>query len=102
MATAKSTEEASAELNKELQALRDDLASLVGTVKDLAARQAEHAMDSAKETVGHVTERLRMTASEARHRGEEAATEVEHMIASRPLTSVLIALGIGYVIGKLR
>ncbi|MGV8840153.1 MAG: DUF883 family protein [Bauldia sp.] len=102
MATAKTAEEASAELNKELQALRDDLAALVGTVKDLASRQAEHAVESAKETVGHVAERLKMTASEARHRGEEAATEIEHMIANRPLTSVLIALGIGYVIGKIR
>lgn len=102
MATAKSAEDASAEISKELQALRDDLAALVGTVKDIATHQASQAMDTAKETVGNVAERLRMTASEARHRGEEAATEVEEMIAKRPLTAVLIALGIGYVIGKLR
>ncbi|MCW5713249.1 MAG: DUF883 family protein [Bauldia sp.] len=102
MATAKTAEEASAEISKELQALREDLAALVGTVKDLATTQAEHAMDAAKETVGNVTERLKMTASEARHRGEEVATELEEMIARRPLTSIMVALGIGYVIGKIR
>ena len=102
MATAKTAEEASAEISKELQALRDDLAALVSTVKGLATTQAEHAMDAARETVGNVTERLRMSASEARHRGEEAANEFEDMIARRPLTSIMIALGIGYVIGKIR
>ncbi len=49
-----------------------------------------------------MAETLRTTASEARHRGEVAASELEDMIAARPLTSVLVALGVGYVIGKLR
>lgn len=102
MATEKTAENASAELSKELAALREDLAALVGTVRDLATSQAGHAVDAAKETVGHVAERLRMSASDARHRGEEVATEIEEMIGRRPLTAVMIALGIGYVIGKMR
>jgi ElaB/YqjD/DUF883 family membrane-anchored ribosome-binding protein len=102
MATEKTAQDTSAELSKELAALREDLAALVGTVRDLATSQAGHAVDAAKETVGHVAERLKMTASDARHRGEEVASEIEELIATRPLTAVMIALGIGYVIGKIR
>lgn len=102
MATAKTAEDTAAELSKEMKALRDDLTALVSTVKEFTTSQAEHAVGAAKETVGHMAESLRMTASEARHRGEVAATEVEEMIAKRPLTAVLIALGVGYLVGKLR
>jgi ElaB/YqjD/DUF883 family membrane-anchored ribosome-binding protein len=102
MATEKTAGDASAELSKELAALREDLAALVATVRDLATSQAGHAVDAAKETVGHVADRLKMTATDARHRGEEMASEIEEMIVSRPLTAVMIALGVGYVIGKIR
>lgn len=102
MATAKTADDTAAELSKEMKALRDDLTALVSTVKDFTTSQAEHAVDAAKEKVGHMAESLKMTATEARHRGEVVATEIEDMIARRPLTSVLIALGVGYVIGKLR
>lgn len=103
MATAKSdTEDTAAELGKEIKALRDDLTSLMATVSDYVGRQASHASEAAHETFEGVKETLKSTASEARRRGEIAASELEDMIAARPLTSVLVALGIGYVVGKLR
>ncbi|MGD9740240.1 MAG: YqjD family protein [Bauldia sp.] len=103
MATAKTdTEDTAAELGREIKELRADLAALVSTVSDYIGRQASHAGEAAKEGVSHMAEALKSTASEARRRGEVAASEIEDMIAARPLTSVLVALGIGYVIGKLR
>jgi ElaB/YqjD/DUF883 family membrane-anchored ribosome-binding protein len=102
MANAKTTEETSAELGREIKALRDDFTALMATVKEYGELQAAQAAHSARETIDRVGERIRMTADEARERGEAMATEIEVMIARRPLTSVLIALGVGYLIGKLR
>lgn len=103
MATTKTdTEDTAAELRREVKALRDDLTALVGTVSDYIGKQASQAGEAAKEGVGQMAEALKSTANEARRRGEIAASEIEDMIAARPLTSVLVALGLGYVIGKLR
>lgn len=102
MAAKTEAEETAAELGNEIKALRADLTALMATVGDFVGQQAAHATESARETVDHVAESLKSTAGEARRRGEMAANEVEDMIAARPLTSVLIALGAGYIIGKLR
>jgi ElaB/YqjD/DUF883 family membrane-anchored ribosome-binding protein len=100
MATAK-PEEAGDELKREMKALRDDLAALVGTVKEMAAQRAEAVADSARETVENIGESMKMTAAEAQRRGEEMAGEVEEMIRNRPLTAVLVAAAVGYLVGKI-
>ena len=93
MATAK-PEDMSAELSREMKALRDDLAALAGTVKEMAAQRAEAVVENISETV-------RMTAAEAQQRGEAMAGEIEDMIRNRPLTAVLVAAGIGYLVAKI-
>jgi ElaB/YqjD/DUF883 family membrane-anchored ribosome-binding protein len=93
MATAK-PEDMSAELSREMKALRDDLAALAGTVKEMAAQRAETIVENISETV-------KMTAAEAQERGEAMAGEIEAMIRNRPLTSVLVAAAIGYLAAKI-
>ena len=93
MATAK-PEDMSAELSREMKALRDDLAALAGTVKEMAAQRAEAVVENISETV-------RMTAAEAQQRGEAMAGEIEEMIRNRPLTAVLVAAAIGYLAAKI-
>jgi ElaB/YqjD/DUF883 family membrane-anchored ribosome-binding protein len=93
MATAK-PEDMSAELSREMKALRDDLAALAGTVKEMAAQRAETIVENISETV-------KMTAAEAQERGEAMAGEIEAMIRNRPLTSVLVAAAIGYLVAKI-
>ncbi len=102
MANAKPEADATQELKAELKSLRDDLAELVDTVKSMGKEQADAALHSAKEAVDHAAERVRMTAGEARKRGEEAADEIEAMITRHPLTSIMIALGFGYLFGRIR
>ena len=102
MATAKTTDEPTDELKSELKALRDDFAKLVETVKSIGEEQAESAIHRAKEAAEHAAEGLRMSAAEARQRGEAAAEEVEVMIQRHPLTAILIALGLGYIFGRVR
>jgi len=102
MANAKAEADATQDLKDELKSLRDDLAELVETVKTMGKEQADAALHSAKEAVDHATDRVRMTAGEARKRGEEAADEIEAVITRPPLTSVMIALGLGYLVARIR
>ena len=99
---AKAADDITAELGREIKALRKDLAALVASVKELGAKEAASAASSAKEAVEHVTETVKMTAEDARRRGEAAATEIESMIAKRPIMSALVALGLGYFVGRFR
>jgi ElaB/YqjD/DUF883 family membrane-anchored ribosome-binding protein len=93
MATAK-PEDMNDELKREMKALRDDLAAMASTVKEMAAQRAE-------EVVENISETVKMTAAEAQRRGEAMAGEVEEMIRNRPLTAVLIAAAVGYLAGKI-
>ncbi len=102
MATAKTTDDATDELKSELKALRDDFAKLLETVKSIGTEQAESAIHRAKDAAEHAAEGLRMSASEARERGEAAAEDVERMIQRHPLTAILVAAGLGYIFGRVR
>ncbi len=95
-------EDAADELKAEMKSLRDDLAELVETVKAMGKHQADAALHSAKEAVDHAADKLRLTAGEARKKGEEAADEIEGMITRHPLTSVLVAVGLGYLVARIR
>lgn len=99
MATSKTPEESITDIRADLKALRDDLASLAGSVRDIGARQAGSMADNVRDAVGHAAESVRMTAGEARRQGEIMATEMEAAITRHPLTSVLVALGLGYLVG---
>lgn len=103
MATAKTGGEPTVEeLKSELKTLRDDFAKLVETVKELGTEQANAAMRKARKATEGAAESLRMSAEEAKERGEAFAEEIEEMIQRRPLMSILAALGIGYVVGRIR
>ncbi|MCW5698027.1 MAG: DUF883 family protein [Bauldia sp.] len=99
MASAK--EDSFDDLQKELKALRADLTALVGTVKEIGASQAENLASQVKGAVGELGSRMRMTADEARRRGEEAAHEIEDVIGRHPLTAVMVAMGVGFIVGAI-
>ena len=94
--------ESAEELRDELTALRADLSALVETVKGLGRDSADSAIHSAKEAVDHATRRLKMSAEEARERGEAAAGELEAMVTRHPMGAIFAALGVGYILGKVR
>ncbi len=108
MATAKPSADAKPatdkahELKDELNPLRKDLSNLMDTVKAMGKDQAESAVHSAKEAVDRAAEKVRTTTSEARKKGEVAAEELEAVILRHPLTSIFVALGLGYVFGRAR
>lgn len=85
------------ELNKDMENLRGDiddlradLSAVAATLKNLGMEQGREAVDKAKE----VRDKTRRQASAAQ-------AKLEEEIEARPLTSVLGAFGIGFVIGRM-
>jgi ElaB/YqjD/DUF883 family membrane-anchored ribosome-binding protein len=78
------------QLKKEFTALRNDLSSLVTSVKEIAGKQGERVVDLAEDAEKAVRNQTKVT-------GES----VEKYIEERPLTSALVAFGSGFIIGML-
>jgi len=102
MANAKPSADTTEEFKAELKELRDDIAKLVETVKAMGRERADSAFHSAREAIDDAADRIKSRAAEAQRRGEAAAEEVEAMITRHPLTSILVAIGLGYLVGRMR
>jgi ElaB/YqjD/DUF883 family membrane-anchored ribosome-binding protein len=85
--------------------LRKEISSLVGSLGDAATDEISTRGRRARATVGRVTDRAGEVwddaTNEASRRGRDGAAAVEHQIEQRPFISVLVAFGVGVVIGKL-
>jgi len=99
---------AEADLKKEMDQLRADLAALRGDVGDLAkalksagTHKAESVRDSVEEELHKYREILREKMDEAKSKGYEAKDKMDEQIASHPYTSLVTAFGIGYLLAKL-
>ncbi|MCC6982983.1 MAG: DUF883 family protein [Bauldia sp.] len=90
-----------ADLQRQMKAIQSDISAITGTLKTFGKDQAGHVSAAARNAFDHAGEGLRMTAAEARERGEHIAEEVEQTISRNPLTSVLVALGVGYIAGMM-
>ena len=79
--------------------------SLANSFGDTATDELKTRGRRARAAVGHVTDRVGEVwddaTDEASRRGREGVAAVEHQIEERPFISVLVAFGIGLVIGKL-
>lgn len=89
------------DLARQIQALQSDLAGLADTIKSVGSEQVDHATDMFSEAIENAKSSVRMTAAEARERGEQIAEDVESAISRNPYGAVLIAAGIGFVIANL-
>ncbi len=88
-----------AALGRQIKAIQADVAALTDTIKQFGVAQAGHVADAMGRAVGQAGDTMKTTAAEARRRGEIAAEEVEQMITRNPFTAVLVALGLGYIVG---
>lgn len=77
-------------LREDLEVLRADIARLADSVRTLTEKGARAGVD-----------RARRRAGEAREQVENLAEEVGHHLEERPYGSVMMAFGLGFVIGKL-
>ena len=84
-------------LRKEISSLVDAFDAATGEVRT-RGRRARAAVGRATARAGEVWDDA---ANEASRRGREGIAAVEQQIEERPFISVLVAFGIGLVIGKL-
>lgn len=98
--------------NAELEAVKADLAQLRGDVSDLlqAVREqgqervrdrATQARDDVQSAFEEGMDTLNRGYRRVRDQGERRAEEAEELVGNHPLTSVVAAFGIGFVIAKL-
>lgn len=87
---ATSTDKELQELKDEFKQLKEELSAIGKTVRQLA----HSATDEGRE-------RLRSAAEQTRQQARETWGAFEHEIEQRPMTSIAVALGIGFILGKL-
>lgn len=84
--------------------LRNDISSRVNSFGDAATDEIRTRGRRARAAVGRATDRAGEVwgdaTKEARRRGREGVAAVEQQIEERPFISLLVAFGIGLVIGK--
>lgn len=86
---AESTSKEADELQEQFAALKADVAAIAETLKDMTDRRRVDGVEAVK-----------TAASNAKHRADEASAEVQKHVAERPLASLLIAFGVGFLAGK--
>ena len=89
----------------DLDKLRKDISALASSLGDVATDEVKTRGQRARAAVGRVTDRAGEVwddaTNEASRRGREGVAAVEQQIEERPFISLLMAFGIGLVIGKL-
>ena len=92
-------------LKADLDKLRKDISSLVSSFGDAATDEVKTRGRRARTAVGRATDRAGQVwddaTNEASRRGREGVAAVKQQIEERPVISLLVAFGVGLVIGKL-
>jgi ElaB/YqjD/DUF883 family membrane-anchored ribosome-binding protein len=94
-------------IQRDVQALRDDLAKLAGQVSELLSAGGGEAIAGIKERVHRMQDGLDETMSDMGERGREALSDVsQHLsealqesIEEHPLTTIALAVGLGFLFG---
>jgi ElaB/YqjD/DUF883 family membrane-anchored ribosome-binding protein len=107
MASSKDATATVEDIQRDVQALRDDLARLAGQVTDLLSASGAEALSGLKKRARRMQDELDETVSDVGERGREALGEVtDHLgealqesIQEHPLTVVALAVGLGFLFG---
>ena len=97
----KNAEGTTGDLGEDLAALRQDIARLAETMKELAQQQTRAAGQRVSDALGDAKEKFASTAADAQARVRAASGEITASIERNPLMAVLIAFGIGISLGMI-
>ena len=89
------------ELSANLSALREDVGRLSDALAALVRAQAEAASATVKGVVNDAKDQFSQAASSVHDSATSATADLERRIEKNPLTAVLIAAGIGLVVGMM-
>lgn len=88
-------------LRSDIEQLRADLASLREHGREFGAAKAGEARGLLEEKVHQIQVEIDRLTGELRRQGEEAKARLEQNVHERPLTSLAIAFGVGFIAAKL-
>lgn len=88
-------------LRDDLAALKGDMANLISHLSDRAAGGAQSAANGAQSALGMMDDRARDALRSASAEGDRAVKAMGQKVEEQPVTALLIALGIGYIGGRL-
>lgn len=91
----------SGDLTEEIATLRADVSRLAETVGRLVEQEVEQAADRFHDTAEELGRRGRAYADRARAEAAAYESQAEEVIVRNPVTSVLVAAGLGFVFGLL-
>lgn len=89
------------DLEAEIAALREDIASITATLGDMVKQGANEAKTEARKLGRKAQQQGEEALEHVQDSFESAETELKDMIRQKPIASVLIAAGIGYVLSKI-
>jgi len=85
----------------EFARLRDDVTSLMETVKEAAAKEAHGVAEAVRDGIDGAAQRVRSGSQRVKDGAEGAAASLQANVEEHPIPSVLLALGLGVVVGIL-
>ncbi|HHH46115.1 MAG TPA: DUF883 family protein [Thiotrichales bacterium] len=88
-------------LKADIAQLREDLGSVTEALKAAAAQQAEEARARAKARAEQARENLQQKVDEALNTGQQMAAQLDRKVADNPMTALLAAFGVGFVLAKM-
>jgi ElaB/YqjD/DUF883 family membrane-anchored ribosome-binding protein len=107
MASAKSTANAVQDIQRDMQALREDLSTLMQQISGMVGDGGDEAAGVLKEQIRRMQRRVDEVASGATERGIEAINGISERVSDgledafhkHPVSTVAIAAGLGYLFG---
>ncbi len=94
-------DEAYAGLEAEVGRLREDIASLASTLKGIAGGEAKSAAEALRKGADRATAGAREAAEQAEATAREGINTLDANVRKDPWTAILVALGLGFLIGAL-
>ncbi len=99
--------DATSDVQEDLRTLREDLGTLAEEVAGLMSTTGNEALDEVKDRIRRIRSSLDAVVSDAgargrdmlRDTGETVSDVIEELIKERPLTTLALAVGLGFILG---
>lgn len=89
------------ELDAEIAALRDDIAAITATLGDMARDTGREVKSEARKATKKAVAKGEEAIETVHDNFESVEGEIKTLIRDKPIASVLVAAGVGYVLSKI-
>lgn len=100
MATKETTTEKERDLQEEFDKLKTQVSDLASLLKEQGQQRASNVKSDLGDQVAEYEEKLKEQVAHAKDLGNENLEKVSCHVKEKPIASLLVAFGVGYVISK--